>query len=127
MELNDQERRALVRACWAPSLGPFAVLAAAVGLDGALDACESRLLPAEVVVKFAEAGWRLSDVPSREVAAELLLGIRIVARRRGPRGKRRPIHEIAKALDVTVPVATRAEEALNRVAGVIFQGKLRRA
>ncbi len=127
MELTDQERKALVRACWAPALGPFAVLASVVGLDGALDACESRLLPAEVVVKFASAGWRLSDVPTREVAEELLLGIRIVARRRTRTTRNKPLHVIAKTLGITRREAIRAEAAIMRVAGSLLRGKLRGA
>lgn len=127
MEWTDQELRSLVRACWAPDLQPFAVLAADVGLDAAVEACETRCLPASVVLRFDQARWTIDHLPSREAIEELLLGIKVHARRRGPYGKRRPLYAIARDLGENPARCRRAEAAVMEVAGPIFRGKLRRA
>lgn len=117
-----------MRAFWAPALQSFAVLAGDCGLDEALERLDTRLLPASVVVKFAESKWTIDDLPPREAVEEWLLGARVLARRGWRRQTRRGKYTTAaKALGITVGEARRAESAFMLVAGPLFRGKLRRA
>ena len=123
----------MVRAAWAPALGPFMLVAGHLGLDGALEACATKQLPSEVVVLFAEARWTIEDLPSKETAEQWLLGIRVIARKKEalrhgegkPRTPPRTV-DVARALGVTVGEAVRAREAALLVTGALLTSKMRR-
>lgn len=107
-------KRALAHAiATAPGLGAFATALGALGLDGAVELCETRDPPPRVQRLWDVLGYSMAALPSREDIDLVILGAEIARRREVKRsnGEPTPIaslidglcdspHEAKRALDV---------------------------
>ena len=81
----------------APRLQAFCLVAGELGLDGALEACDSHVLGLAATHRFIECNFTVRDLPSRQVMEGVILGARVYARQRqGSHRKKRPLRDVAK-------------------------------
>lgn len=104
-----------------PQYQAFAVVAGHLGLDGALEACETHVLSVPIVHEFLTGGWTIRDLPDRESMAQVVMGARVYARQRpGNHRKKRRLADVAKELGITGPEAAVALGKLERSAGPVL-------
>lgn len=95
----------------APALWAFQVVAGAVGLDAAVDACHDRMVPGVASAALRAAGYDAADLPAIEDIMGALWAVRLRQRRRTVRGE--TLQDAAEALGGTLDdahVALRAWE-----------------
>jgi hypothetical protein len=98
-DLTDPERRILVAVCQAPALWPFWIVAGALGLDTAMEACRARRLPAAEASKLAALGWGVERLPTYGDAKALLLGVRAQTALNRARSDARPEPSLRELAD----------------------------
>jgi len=104
-DLTPRERRNLVDLLsQSPGLWPFGIVAGIMGLDAAVDACETGNISMAAAEKLREACYPTTKVlPLVAEAHALLMGLRLRCRRADD--KVVPLQSIAKRLGVTLKEA----------------------
>jgi len=117
-DLTDAERRYLERVLQAPALWPFQVVAGALGLDGAVEACRTRDLPAEVTTKLLAGGWTVErSIPSYEDVTAMLLAVKVEyvgTKARANKETPPPLRKIAEMLGADLAGVQHAGRVLRR-------------
>lgn len=121
MELDAAEFRVFAKALRAPALWAFAVIVGRLGLACAVEACRAREIPAELVESFGRARWTVEHLPGAAVVDDVLLGVRLFARRR----RSKSLVLAAEAVGVDLARATSAMLTLENFAGEALQRRKR--
>jgi hypothetical protein len=106
-DLTEGEYRLLREVLDVASLWPFAIVAATLGLDGAVEACRSRTLPEDLLVRLATVGYGVMHLPQHKSVVDLRDGVRMEAAWRRKRGDR-SLAAVARDLGLDPREARRA-------------------
>ena len=113
-DLSAAERRLLERVLRSPSLWMFQVIAGHLGLDGAVEACGTRVVPADLAAKLAACGWSADRLPPVKDIEALLFGLRVEAARL--HNAARPLRLLADDLGASLAGVQRALRVVDRFA-----------